>query len=70
MALRVAMHAGQSPNGVTDAMFAELQQHFDDDAVVEIVAVIAMFGFLNRWNSTLKTDLESAPAEASKIIRR
>ena len=63
-ALEVALHAGQTPNGVTDEMFATLGRHYDEDAQLEIVAVIAMFGFLNRWNSTLATDLESAPAAA------
>ena len=63
-ALRVAMHAGQSPNGVTDSMFDELSTHYEEDACLEIVAVIAMFGFLNRWNSTLATDLETLPAAA------
>jgi hypothetical protein len=29
---------------------------------VEIVAVIALFGFLNRWNDTIKTGLEELPA--------
>jgi len=60
-ALRVAMHAGQIPNSVTDDMFEELGRYFDEDAQLEIVAVIAMFGFLNRWNSTLNTELEVAP---------
>jgi len=63
-ALRVAMLAGQSPNGVTDSIFAELAEHFDEDAQLEIVAVISMFGFLNRWNSTLSTDLEALPQAA------
>ena len=63
-ALRVALHAGQSPGGVTDDMFAELARHFSVAGQLEIVAVIAMFGFLNRWNSTLATELESKPAEA------
>ena len=63
-ALEVALHAGQSPNGVTDEMFARLDEYYDIDAQLEIVAVISMFGFLNRWNSTLATDLESAPAAA------
>jgi uncharacterized peroxidase-related enzyme len=61
-ALRVALHAGQSPNGVTDEMFAQLADFYDEDAQLEIVSVIALFGFLNRWNSTLATDLESLPA--------
>jgi hypothetical protein len=29
---------------------------------VEIVAVIALIGFLNRWNDTIKTELEELPA--------
>ena len=63
-ALRVALHAGQTPNAVTDDMFAALTTHYDADAQLEIVAVIAMFGFLNRWNATLDTDLEPEPAAA------
>lgn len=60
-ALRVARGAGQSPNAVTDAEFAELRRHWDDVQVVEIVATIALFGFLNRWNATFATELESSP---------
>ena len=63
-ALRVALHAGQTPNGVSDDMFAELADHYDVDAQLEIVAVIALFGFLNRWNSTLATELEELPLAA------
>ena len=55
------VHAGQTPNGVSDEMFADLGEHFDVGEQLEIVAVIAMFGFLNRWNSTLATDLEALP---------
>jgi uncharacterized peroxidase-related enzyme len=60
-ALRVALGAGQSPSAVTDEEFAALRSHFDDDQVAEIVGMIALFGFLNRWNDTLGTDLEAAP---------
>lgn len=31
--------------------------------MVEIVAVISLFGFLNRWSDTMKSDLESKPLE-------
>jgi uncharacterized peroxidase-related enzyme len=62
-AIRVGMNAGMTPNATTDADFAELRRHFDDDEIVEIVAVIALFGFLNRWNSTLATTLEPRPAD-------
>ncbi len=69
-ALRIALHAGQVPNGVTDAMFDELAVHYDEDAQIEIVSVIALFGFLNRWNSTLQTELESLPRRALESARR
>lgn len=60
-ALRVANGAGKSPNEVTDAEFADLKNYYSDDEIVEIVSVIGMFGFLNRWNSTLATELEGTP---------
>lgn len=62
-ALRVARDAAQVPNAVSDREFAELRQHFEPEAVVEIVAVISMFGFLNRWNDTLATELEASPLQ-------
>ncbi len=60
-ALDVAVAAGCVPNEVTDEMFLELRKHWSDDQVVEIVGVIAMFGFLNRWNDTFATPLEDEP---------
>ncbi len=58
IALDVAFAAGCVPNEVTDEMFAKLREHWSDGQIVEIVAVIAQFGFLNRWNDTLATPLE------------
>jgi AhpD family alkylhydroperoxidase len=70
-ALRVARGAGQVPNGVTEAELADLREHFTPRQVAEIVAVTALFGFLNRWNATLRVALESAPREfaAERIAR-
>jgi len=62
-ALRVAVGAGHSPSAVTDIEFAELKQFFDDDQIAEILGVISMFGFLNRWNDNLATQLEQEPLE-------
>jgi uncharacterized peroxidase-related enzyme len=68
-ALDVAVAAGSVPNAVTDEMFTELRKHWSDEQVVEIVGVIAMFGFLNRWNDTLATPLEEEPlAFAEKYL--
>lgn len=60
-ALRVAQAGAMNPSAVTPAMFADLRRHFSDDQVVEIVAVISMFGFLNRWNAIMDTELEDMP---------
>ena len=60
-ALQVARGAGQVPNAVTDDEFKELRRWFDDEQVVEIVGVISLFGFLNRWNATFATELEQSP---------
>ena len=65
-ALRVAQGAAQVPNAVTDADFAELKKHYSDAQIVDIIAVIALFGFLNRFNDTMATQLESSPIEAGK----
>lgn len=63
LALDFALAASSQPNAVTDAQFAELRQHWSEGEIVEILAVVAMFAFLNRWNDTMQTPLE-APAVA------
>jgi alkylhydroperoxidase family enzyme len=60
-ALRLAAAAGCTPNAVTDEHFVDLRQYFDDDEILELVAVIALFGFANRWNDTLAVTLEEPP---------
>lgn len=57
-ALALADVAGRDPMAITEAHFAELKTYFSDDAIVEIVAVISLLGWLNRWNQTLATTLE------------
>jgi uncharacterized peroxidase-related enzyme len=60
-ALDLAVAGAAVPNAATDAMFAALRKHWSEEQIVEIVGVIAMFGFLNRWNDTLATPLEDEP---------
>ena len=62
-AMTVARGAGLSPNTVSDGEFAELKAHFDEDQIVELIGVIALYGFLNRWNDTLATELERDPLQ-------
>jgi uncharacterized peroxidase-related enzyme len=61
-ALGLARAAGACPPSVADAHFAELRKHYSENAVVEIVSVIALAGWLNRWNTTLATPLEERAA--------
>jgi len=69
-ALRFARDASLVPNEITPAHFAELRRHFDDGQIVEILAVVGLFGFLNRWNDTMATDLEETPfALASRAYK-
>jgi uncharacterized peroxidase-related enzyme len=68
-ALRLAHKAALVPNETSAQDFAELRRHFDDGQIVEIVASIALFGYLNRWNDTMATDLEvPAIAVAERAI--
>jgi len=65
-ALDFALAAAAQPNDVTDEMFAGLRKHWSDGQVVEIVAVISLFGFLNRWNDTMATPLEEEPVHVGE----
>ncbi len=62
-ALRVALHAGMTPNAVEPAHMDALRAHYTDKQCVEIVATISLFGFLNRWNDTMATTLEGESAQ-------
>ncbi len=59
-ALRVALTGGQCPSYATPEDIAELHRHFSAEQIVEIGAVIALFGFNNRWNSLMETDIEDS----------
>ena len=61
-ALRFARDASVVPNAVTHEHFEELRGHWDDGEIVEILTVVGLFGFLNRWNDSMATDLEEVPA--------
>jgi uncharacterized peroxidase-related enzyme len=66
VALDFALAAAAVPNDVTDELFAELRRHWDEGQIVEILGVISLFGFLNRWNDSLATPLEAEPIEVGE----
>ena len=61
-ALRFARDASLVPNAVTPEGFEELRRYWDEGQIVEILAVVGIFGFLNRWNDTMATSLEEIPS--------
>jgi uncharacterized peroxidase-related enzyme len=67
-ALRLALHAGQQPNAVTDADFEACRRYYSEDQITALVAVCALFGFLNRWNDTMATTLEPVPQRIAEQI--
>jgi len=65
-AIKLAFKAGAQPNESSQADFDELRKHYDDEQIVEIVASIALFGYLNRWNDTMATALEPLAVEVAE----
>ncbi|MFN3402065.1 MAG: carboxymuconolactone decarboxylase family protein [Ferrovibrio sp.] len=59
-----ALAAACVPNAVTPEMQQALRKYWSEDEIVEIVGVIALFGFLNRWNDSMATTLEDIGIEA------
>ena len=62
-ALEFACAAASVPGAVDQRIGTELRRHWDDGEIVELTGVVALFGFLNRWNDAMATELE-APAAA------
>ncbi len=54
-AFDLAVAAASVPNGVTADIATALREQWDDGEIVEILAVVALFGFLNRWNDSMGT---------------
>jgi uncharacterized peroxidase-related enzyme len=61
-----ALVAASVPNAVTGEIAAALKQHWTDDEIVEILGVIALFGYLNRWNDSMATTLEQIGVAAGE----
>ena len=62
-AFDVAIAASTVPNSNNDEISENMRKHWDDGEIVEILGVIALFGYLNRWNDSMGTQLEEPAAE-------
>lgn len=61
-ALAFAQAAASVPNGVDARIAANLREHWTDAEIVEILGVISLFGYLNRWNDSMATSIEGGAA--------
>jgi len=59
----LAIAASSVPNAVNDEISENMHKHWDDGEIVEILGVIALFGYLNRWNDSMGTQLEEPAAD-------
>ncbi len=64
IAFEFALAASSVPNAVDDSFSDKLLEHWTEGEVVEILGVISLFGFLNRWNDSMGTTLEEGANQA------
>jgi len=69
-AFRFVIAASKVPVAVTEDIESEMKTYWSDNQIVEIMGVVALFGYLNRWNDVMGTTLEDAAVSfASKNIK-
>jgi uncharacterized peroxidase-related enzyme len=64
-ALDFALVASQIPNGVDEKTKTELYKYWNEGEVVEMLGVISLFGYLNRWNDSMGTTIETGAIESA-----
>ncbi len=65
-ALDFSVAASIIPNAVDTSIHNNLKKHYTDGEIVEILGVISLFGFLNRWNDSMGTTLETNAIKTGK----
>ena len=68
VALDFALAAGSVPNAVDAELFARMRLHWSEEQIVQILGAVCLYGFLNRWNDSMATDLEAAPREMGEKV--
>ena len=68
-ALRLARDGASVPNLVEPLHFVDLRRHYSDQQIVEMLAVISLAGWFNRWNNSIATvtDQESVDWAQSNL---
>lgn len=67
-ALDFALASSVIPNSVSDEIAENLRTYWDDGDIVEILGVVALFGYLNRWNDSMGTEMENGAVESGEKL--
>jgi uncharacterized peroxidase-related enzyme len=65
-ALNFALAASLIPNAVTNDIKTELYKYWNEGEIVEMLGVISLFGYLNRWNDSMGTTIEKGAVESAE----
>ncbi len=66
-AMDFALQASTVPNTMDEDIKKRLHQYWDEGEIVEMMGVIALFGYLNRWNDSMATELETPAIESADL---
>ncbi len=65
-ALDFSLAASQVPNQVNNSIKTELYKYWNEGEITEMLGVISLFGYLNRWNDSMATTIESGAVESAE----
>ncbi|MBT8060569.1 MAG: carboxymuconolactone decarboxylase family protein [Gammaproteobacteria bacterium] len=68
VALDFALAAGAVPNAVDAELMDRMKAHWDEQQIVQILGAVCLYGFLNRWNDSMATDLEDPPRRMGERV--
>ncbi len=70
-ALDFSLAASQVPNAVDESIKERLYAYWSEGEIVEMLGVISLFGYLNRWNDSMGTTIEGGAVESGeKYLRK
>jgi uncharacterized peroxidase-related enzyme len=63
-ALDFSLAASVIPNAVDEKIKTDLYKYWNEGEIVEMLGVISLFGYLNRWNDSMGTSIEDGAVES------
>ena len=68
VALRFTIAASSVPVSISQDLESSLKEEWSETDILEIMSVIALFGYLNRWNDVMGTSLENDAKESAETL--